>query len=145
MGNKTPLSFKIELLKIAEIYCNIEFTPNIGWRDAAPEIILNSFKIFVKGKWYHPASGLYTVSNDMKIVTKIETKKLILSIEKIFLFLICSIKKKKIGIKKKLFMFWESGEKKLSITAIIPIGKKPYMPYSNKFIFLFLKKNLLRK
>lgn len=81
----------------------------------------------------------------MKIVTNKEIRRFIFISEKISLFLKVSIKKKKIGIKRKLLKFWDNGKKKLIIKAINPIGKKPYMPYSNKFIFAFLKKSLLIK
>ena len=49
--------------------------PNNGLKFAEPIIILKSFKILTKGKWYIPASGLLTLSKEIKIVPIAEITK----------------------------------------------------------------------
>ena len=49
-GIVMPISLKIKLLNIADVYCKIEVAPNTGFNVTTPEKILNSFRIFIYGK-----------------------------------------------------------------------------------------------
>ena len=81
-----------KLLFIAEEYWMIETCPNLECRLAKPKIIFSSFSIFIKGRWYKPASGLKTVSN--KIIKK--QKSIVNVRNKISLYF----------IKNRLFKHW---------------------------------------
>ena len=57
-GIEIPFSVKTILLKPAAKYWRIEVWPNLN-SVADPKINLESLIIFIKGKWYNPASGLF--------------------------------------------------------------------------------------
>ena len=67
-----PLSERKEFLKIADKYWIIDMCPNLKCKFDSPIIILFSFKIFMNGKWYNPASGLLTLFKIINIEDKLE-------------------------------------------------------------------------
>ena len=64
-GIEIPFSVKTILLKPAAKYWRIEVWPNLNSRLADPKINLESLIIFIKGKWYNPASGLFEFSKTL--------------------------------------------------------------------------------
>ena len=77
-GIRIPLLPKKGLLNIADMYCNIEICPNLKCKFVIPTIKLLSFKIFMNGKWYNPASGLFVFSREIKITVKIDKIKILM-------------------------------------------------------------------
>ena len=71
LGINNPFSLNNKLLYPASKYWIIEVWPNLKWRFATPNTILFSFIKLVNGRWYKPASGLFTVS---KLINNIINK-----------------------------------------------------------------------
>ena len=61
-GIEIPFSVKTMLLKPAAKYWRTEVWPYLNSRFADPKINLESLIIFIKGRWYNPASGLFEFS-----------------------------------------------------------------------------------
>ena len=77
IGTLILLSPNIELLNIAEKYCVIEICENLKWILPDPTKILFSFKMLINGKWYNPASGLFTFDKQINKNDKNETIKIL--------------------------------------------------------------------
>ena len=124
-----------KLLFIAEEYWMIETCPNLECRLAKPKIIFSSFSIFIKGRWYKPASGLKTVSNKIikkqKNIVKVRNK---ISFLLILFFLIKKIIN--IEIRVKVFTKIPKGTKKFIISAINEKYINPKIAVSEKFFKL---------
>ena len=119
IGIVIPLSKKIKLLNIAEVYWTIETWANLKCKFDKPNIILFSLIVEINGKWYRPASGLFEWS---KTIIKNEIDPIIkVNLHKIFnCFLSLKINIKKIIERKKiiLLIFKLNAKKKLMIKDI---------------------------
>ena len=122
----------IELLNIAEKYCVIEMCENLKWILPDPIKILFSFRILINGKWYNPASGLYTFDKQINKNDKNETIKIL---NNIFLIILLFFKiewtlktnkeNKNIWLIKLL-----SGKKKFKFKANIDMKIELIIPFS---------------
>ena len=135
-GNKIPLFPKKKLLFNADEYWIIEICPYLKCKFVSPKIIFSLFIIFVNGKWYNPASGLYTVSRRIK---KKQNKDEVIRITISFFVKVFFLTKKNTNIKIiiKVFKFTLRGRKKLIIKAKNEIYIKPVMAVSEKFFRLY--------
>ena len=57
-----------KLLFIAEKYCIIDVRPYLECKLVIPNIIFSELIIPIYGRWYKPASGLYTLLSDINKV-----------------------------------------------------------------------------
>ena len=143
--SNTPFSVKMKLLKAAAKYWSIEMCPNLNSKFATPIIILLSLIILTNGRWYKPASGLFTLSKNIineLIRPKREDQKKILPLLSIASFQI------KINGKNKIIRLakFEILKKKFKIKVINEILIIPYKPVSKTSNFpfkliIFLKDN----
>lgn len=132
IGTLILLSPNIELLNIPEKYCVIEMCENLKWILPDPIKILFSLRILINGKWYNPASGLFTLDKQINKNDKNETIRILNNIF-LIIFLFFEIEwMLKINKENKNIWFTKllSGKKKFKFKANIDIKIELIIPFS---------------